>query len=560
MSRRPTKSASSPAPRSAAASPAPRSAAASRVAAGDRTDIGALLDSAAAHRAAGRLDAALRHFRLAYAHAPAHPAVAGGLGTLLRDLGRAPEAVRILSDAVRDHPGSAALIATLASALQASGDLKEAVNRYREALKLDPSLLPARANLGLALTELGALDEAIAAYRAVLAKLPDNAELHCNLGWALFASGEVENARRYFERAVLLNPGVALAQEKLGLVRLAERDLKGAAEALARDAEASRGPGWTAAEREAGRPINDRTSTPGLGMVSAYKLAHEADQLRHLHAMGMIGAEGNALASHYDALAAEFESRLGRDAVIPVEGQIAARLGPAYGAPYYMPPCPTLSRGALNTQLDFDAIESAYLAGRPEAVTIDGLLRGEALEALRAFCHTATMWNDVKRGYMGAYLRHGFGAPLLLQIAAELRDALPGVLGPYPLIEMWAYKYDQALNGIETHADCAAVNVNFWLAPDDANLDPASGGLEVFLAEAPASWDFHRYNTDGEAIDLFLEASGHRSQVVPHRSNRAVLFNSNLFHRTHDPRFKPGYTNRRINVTMLFGFRKTNAA
>lgn len=500
------------------------------------------------------------YYRLAYAQGPSHPAVAGNLGNLLRDLGRAPEAVKILSDAIRVHPGSAPLIVTLASAMQAACDVREAIGRYREALELDLSLLPARANLGLALTELGALDEAIAAYCAVLTTLPDDAILQGNLGWTLLETDDIAAARNQFERSVALNPGIPLVQEKLALVRLAERDLGVAAEALARDADLSRGPAWTPVERAVGRPQIEPASLQRLKVVSAYKLAHDAEQLRHLYALGLIGAEGNALASHYQALARELEARLGRDAVIPAEGRIGAMLGPAYGTPYYMPVCPALPRGALNPNLDIAAIEAAYLAGLPEVVTIDGLLRTEALEALRAFCHAATMWNDVKRGYMGACLCHGFGAPLLLQIAAELRQAMPTMLGPHPLIEMWAYKYDQTLNGIETHADCAAVNLNFWLAPDDANLDPESGGIEIFLAEAPATWDFHRYNHDRGSMDRFLDATGRRSLIVPHRSNRAVLFNSNLFHRTHDPLFKPGYTNRRINVTMLFGFRKTNAA
>ena len=42
---------------------------------------------------------------------------------------------------------------------------------------------------------------------------------------------------------------------------------------------------------------------------------------------------------------------------------------------------------------------------------------------------------------------------------------------------------------------------------------------------------------------------------VPYRENRAVIFDSDLFHRTDTLRFKPGYENRRINVTMLFGRR-----
>jgi hypothetical protein len=37
------------------------------------------------------------------------------------------------------------------------------------------------------------------------------------------------------------------------------------------------------------------------------------------------------------------------------------------------------------------------------------------------------------------------------------------------------------------HADFAAVNVNIWLTPDSANLDPTSGGMDVYDAEAPPS-------------------------------------------------------------------------
>ena len=43
---------------------------------------------------------------------------------------------------------------------------------------------------------------------------------------------------------------------------------------------------------------------------------------------------------------------------------------------------------------------------------------------------------------------------------------------------------------------------------------------------------------------------------MPHRQNRVVIFNSDLFHRTDDIRFRDGFENRRINVTMLYGTRE----
>ena len=35
------------------------------------------------------------------------------------------------------------------------------------------------------------------------------------------------------------------------------------------------------------------------------------------------------------------------------------------------------------------------------------------------------------------------------------------------------------------HADHAAVNLNFWVTPDEANLDPLSGGLVVYPKAPP---------------------------------------------------------------------------
>jgi hypothetical protein len=40
---------------------------------------------------------------------------------------------------------------------------------------------------------------------------------------------------------------------------------------------------------------------------------------------------------------------------------------------------------------------------------------------------------------------------------------------------------------------------------------------------------------------------------IPHRANRCVLFDSKLIHITDEMRFMPGYENRRVNVTLLYG-------
>jgi hypothetical protein len=156
---------------------------------------------------------------------------------------------------------------------------------------------------------------------------------------------------------------------------------------------------------------------------------------------------------------------------------------------------------------------------------------------------------------MGAFPENGFACPLLAQVAEEFRAAYPAIFGDYPLLYLWAFKYDSSLKGIKVHADFAAVNVNFWITPDEANNNPDSGGLRVWDVGAPPDWDFAQYNGQEGPIRDVLARGGARETVVPYRANRAVIFDSELFHETDRFDFKPGYENRRINITMLYGRR-----
>ena len=108
------------------------------------------------------------------------------------------------------------------------------------------------------------------------------------------------------------------------------------------------------------------------------------------------------------------------------------------------------------------------------------------------------------------------------------------------------------------HADPVAVNVNFWITPDEANRNSANGGLVVWDKEAPNHWDFAEYNNDKNRhkIQEFLEQSGAKPIIIPHRQNRALIFNSNLFHETDVTDFHDKYESRRINVTLLYGHRQ----
>ncbi|MGE3728072.1 MAG: hypothetical protein AB7I41_21125, partial [Candidatus Sericytochromatia bacterium] len=211
----------------------------------------------------------------------------------------------------------------------------------------------------------------------------------------------------------------------------------------------------------------------------------------------------------------------------------------------------------LNPQLDFQAIERTFLQNPCPMLWFDDLLSSEALNSLRQFCLGATVWRDyyADQGYLGAFMDDGFVSPLLLNLAKALQLALPRILGDTALHYLWGFKYGQSSQGIRLHADQAKINLNFWLTPDSANLNPMGGGLQVYDRAAPQDWDFKAYNdqsSQSRMMAYLLQTNAQLTQI-PHRQNRAVLFHSRLFHRTDPPQFKQGYENRRINVTMLFG-------
>src|SRR5262249_21135091 len=153
-----------------------------------------------------------------------------------------------------------------------------------------------------------------------------------------------------------------------------------------------------------------------------------------------------------------------------------------------------------------------------------------------------------REGYLGAVPELGFACPLLAQIAEELRAVFPAIFRDHPLRYLWGFKYDSALSGIDVHADFAAVNVNFWITPDEATTDPASAGLVLWNKAAPADWNVVKYTRDAGAARKFLEEADAEPITIPYRANRAVIFDSDLFHKTDRIDFKPGYLNRRINV------------
>ncbi len=294
--------------------------------------------------------------------------------------------------------------------------------------------------------------------------------------------------------------------------------------------------------------------------TSKVKLKHDIEQFQYLKVITG-DSKFDVLTLQHQKLLAHLSTELEPDTIVNLLPSALQEMRGNYNHVHQFEQAERSKDPAVNVARDFHTIEQNYAAQAPGITWIDDFLSEASIKALRKYCLENTMWFDFHHpnGYLGALMENGFAAPLLFQIAEELKTHLPAIFKDYPLIQMWAFKYDSQLQGIQMHADIAAINLNFWITPDDANLDPNSGGLVIWDKEAPSEWGFSEFNT-GEVdrqqrIQDFLASSGANKVNVPYRQNRAVLFNSDLFHSTDNFHFKDGYENRRINITLLFGHR-----
>ena len=295
--------------------------------------------------------------------------------------------------------------------------------------------------------------------------------------------------------------------------------------------------------------------------LSVSKVDHDAQQFRYLQDIGVLGSNFDQVVDDYSRLAAALRAD-GIKGRIPLDDICRRRIGHVYGRMVHKRHTPRV-RQALSNCWSRDEVEARYLGTPPGLVVIDNFLTRQALDELHAFCLQSTVWtgNRYAYGRVGAFFHDGFNCPLLLQIAEEIRGAFPRVIGiKYPLRQLWAFKNDSHLPAdANTHADFAAVNVNFWITPTEANADKNTGGLVVYGTDAPPDWDFDMYNSSPDLIRLHLASVGAQRITIPYKANRAIVFNSDLFHGTDALDFHPGYANRRVNVTLLYGERGDDA-
>ena len=453
------------------------------------------------------------------------------------------EAISSYQEAIRLKPHYVEALSNVGNIYRQQRQWDSAISAYEEARRLKPQSADLLNNLGVVYKEKGDLIQALAHYQQATHFSPQHAHAHHNTGVVLKDQGKLKEAATAFKQALTLNPNYANAHYHLGLILLWQQ--------------------YTAEALVCFQHSANLTYNHGKGVappfVTKARLKHDAEQLDYLAAHHLSITFPSEYQNTLKSIAAHGKQEASNSIFVQLTPDEQRTLAPSFHQLLYVRQTEVLPGSAVNPNLDVAKIEAQYFSTQPEAMFVDNLLTQEALTALRAFCLESTIWKrDYQNGYIGTFLANGFACPLLLQIAGELRSRFPRIFRHHQLVQAWAFKHDSALRGLNMHADAAAVNVNFWITPDEANRNMKSGGLVVWDKEAPNDWDFTEYNDDKNKhkIQEFLEQSHAKPITIPHRQNRAVIFNSNLFHETDVIDFHDNYESRRINVTLLYGHRQ----
>jgi tetratricopeptide (TPR) repeat protein len=431
-----------------------------------------------------------------------------------------------------------ALVADATTHFQA-GRVAEAERAYRAALALVPADPVVTLNLGVALAAQGRHRAAVDCFEEALIADLGFVSAHFNRGVALMELGETEEAIKAFSRATQLDPQLYEAHRILGFLWLSRGERGRSLDHFARTYELRRG--------------DDQMTIALKSLTTAtrHKLEHDAEQFLYLSQRTRDRLRFELLARNYRAVAAQ----LSNEVTALSDAQINM-LGDDYNTPIRLRGAPEVAGSVVIARTDRAALAAQF--DRQGAVFVDDLLTPQALNLLRCFLLESTIWHDFSHieGFVASYLEDGLACPLLLQIADELRRVFPEILGEHPLSQAWAFKGLQAEATVDVHADDAAVSVNFWVTPTEANLNPDRGGLMVCCAPPPDNWEIEGYEADRERIVTFLEQNTRKNLVVPYRQNRALLFRSRLFHYSDRPNFASGYGNHRVNLTLLYGQRR----
>jgi tetratricopeptide (TPR) repeat protein len=447
----------------------------------------------------------------------------------------------------------------------------------------DPESLQGAVEKAVNLQKAGQTEAAERLYRHVLQSCPDHSEANHNLGIISMQQGKLAEGVAYFKLALeadrsrdLYRKSYARSLAMSGQAALAAKVMQDGERLGTVSPEVEPHQSFQTANELLleGNALTEQGNFPRAIESFKHAIALNPELTDAYYHLGSLLAETGHIAEGFDYLMRRAELAKGRSAASPsmqseplhktkhdreqhahliAQGRIAAA-APATDF-FHLGDGARVTSSAVNRIRSTAAVLEEWRTSVPQRVVIDDFLTPPALEQLRRYCADSTVWRRVyDAGYLGAMPADGFACPLLAQIIEEVSGVYRGILGGYPFRYLGGFKYDSELStGTNIHADYSAINLNLYITPDEANLDPDTGGMTIWNVAARDERELRRYNSSDGEIREHLRDSQAQAIRVAHRANRAVFFKSSLFHKTDTCRFREGYLNKRINVSFLFG-------
>lgn len=490
------------------------------------------------------LDTSIKYFQKAINLNPKDFASLNNLGNIYKEKKKYKEALKLYKKSIKINSKNSYIFYNLGIVFHELGKHKESIKAYKSAIKLNPKDYIAYNNLGSVFNEIKKNNSAIKCFQNSLKIKPNNASALNGMSIVCQLRGEIKKSINFAKKAIKYEPNSILSRRLIANTNITR--LKDSKEAINQSYKALK--------------IHHRVTNFFNSSVSVTKLKHDVLQAKYISKQKLnINGIKEFIKTGEKILRKKinFLDKKNIDKKIILSLKEIKLLLPYYKKDYIYKPKFDL-KNSLNPKLNWSEIERNYFnSSNKQIIYIDNFLSKETIVELRNFCLLSKVWNrEHKNKYLGATCDRGFISDIHLNIAKDLKKFLPKIFGNRELQTFWAYKYEPKISkGINIHADSAKVNLNFWITPNEFNINKNSGGLRVYDEPAPKSWPFAKYNRNTEDIVNFLKQKKSKFVDIPHRYNRAVLFNSDYFHQTQEVNFKDRYEGRRINITYLFGSR-----
>ncbi len=487
--------------------------------------------------------------------------------------GNLAAATQSLEEHVTQHPAHASAYSLLGNLHRMAGRFRDAEDAWLRYLQLKPANRHGLLEIGRCRLAAGDRDGASAMFERYLADEGETPEALYEVGIAYHQNTDHDPAAGFFERALALKPDFHLARQHLaascharGEFKLAEKLFRDVVRAQPSNFEVYRHLGaihrdhgeLTTAmadfrhamqlERRAGKP--DQTHDEGYGLTPRHtglvNLEVYAEQIDYLIGANKLPESYTEELDRYRAVISELKDSAETRSTVTLSENQRRRLGRSFGRILHLGPLAAIPAGTLNHRVDADALRESFDRQDLPVAVVDEFLSEQAVQQLTAYCLESMIWfRPAENGLIRATLEDGFSSSLMLQLVEELRTRFPDVLGTCHLTGLEGRIFASHAYDLMTDDGDSSITLIVWLSPDEANMEPGRGGLQVQLRrDRPTA-------SEADAADED-DFSAPAPQVVAHRFNRAVFIEGSVSYRPDDCRFRPGLRSRRLEILLRF--------